>query len=199
MSRQTLRYLLLTSVLTLIFGAGWLGGKMTDPLLVNAEGVNLMAGKLGFGDAPAIDFKLLSKAHVETDTGIVFPEALKKLDGKTVTLTGFMAPYDSIDDMTTALVMPTNVGCFFCQPPSLDQVALIMQKKRGKHPSLAGPVIAVGTLRLQRNNSTQSGRAAEFLYVIDEAEVHSLKDGGDSLPARPSHAPGHARGSLPNP
>ena len=123
MSRQTLRYLLLASILTLLLGAGWLGGWMTDPLLVNADGVHLMAGKLGFGDASAIDFKLLSKAHLETNTGIVFPEALKKLDGKTVTLTGFMAPYDNIDDMTSALVMPTSVGCFFCQPPSLDQVA----------------------------------------------------------------------------
>ena len=49
MSRQTLRYLLLASILTLLLGAGWLGGWMTDPLLVNADGVHLMAGKLGFG------------------------------------------------------------------------------------------------------------------------------------------------------
>ncbi len=195
MSRQTFRRILLGSAAVLLLSILWLG-DFPDPVLNNAEGAQLMADRAGFGNATPIDFKLLSKVHLEKKTDFVFPEALKKLDGQRVTLTGFMAPFDDIEDMTRSLVMPTNAGCYFCQPPSLDQVALIMQKKGGRHPYFSGPVIAMGTFRLYHDGSTHPGHLAEFLYVIDDAEIHALKE-GDVAPSKPSRATGHAKGVLP--
>ena len=69
---------------------------------------------------PEITFPLLDQVRsldlVEPYMG--FPEALLQLDGKEVQLIGFMAPFDSLENMRRCMIVPTYVGCTFCSPPT---------------------------------------------------------------------------------
>ena len=55
-----------------------------------------------------------------------FPESLKKLNGQRVSMVGFMAPFDSLEDMRRCQMVPSYVGCNFCSP-NLRQVVYVTQ------------------------------------------------------------------------
>ena len=65
---------------------------------------------------PEINFPLLGEARPMDliDMALSFPESLMKLDGRKVSLVGFMAPFDSLDDMSRCMIVPSYVGCTFC-------------------------------------------------------------------------------------
>ena len=80
---------------------------------------------------PRINFPLLGEARPTDliDMALSFPESLMKLDGRKVSLVGFMAPFDSLDDMSRCMIVPSYVGCTFCNPPNKRQVVFITQGK----------------------------------------------------------------------
>ena len=82
---------------------------------------------------PMINFPLLGEARPTDliEMALSFPESLMKLDGRKVSLVGFMAPFDSLDDMSRCMIVPSYVGCTFCSPPNKRQVVFITQGKEG--------------------------------------------------------------------
>ena len=69
------------------------------PLLVIGCGPDSQTGPEYEGNAsnlPLVDFPLLGEARPIDliDMKLEFPESLKKLDGRQVSLVGFMAPFD---------------------------------------------------------------------------------------------------------
>ena len=80
---------------------------------------------------PVIDFPLLGEARPVDliDMKLEFPESLKKLNGRRVIMVGFMAPFDSLEDMVRCQIVPSYVGCNFCSPPNLRQVVYVTQGK----------------------------------------------------------------------
>jgi len=144
---------------------------------------------------PVIDFPLLDRVRSVDliDLDFEFPEALKELDGKRVELVGFMAPFDSLDDMRRCMIVPSYVGCTFCSPPSLTQVVFVTQgsKKTSKrYPFIEPPSRVVGTLRLSVSESERDGQSQGFMYSIENAVVTPYAGEG------PSRAPGH--GAAPH-
>ena len=85
--------------------------------------------KLASDSIHVIDFPLLAKARPKDliDMSLSFPEDLQKLDGQKVSLIGFMAPFDSLEDMSRCMIVPSYVGCTFCTPPNLRQVVFVTQ------------------------------------------------------------------------
>lgn len=127
---------------------------------------------------PVIDFPLLGEARPLDliNKELDFPEALIKLDGCRVSLVGFMAPYDSLEDMRRCMIVPSYVGCTFCSPPSLSQVVYVTQ---GNEEAAAGRTYSFieqaslirGTLKLSLPGSAHEGQQQGFPYSIENAKV----------------------------
>ena len=134
--------------------------------------------------AMVVDFNLLGQATQAADGKPIFPASLKDQEGKQVAIIGFMAPYDQIDDMTHCMIMPAYVGCYFCQPPSLSQVAFARQKDRSdaKKPYIDDPVLVSGKLMLYKPESDHPGHLSQFLYVIEDAVIKAYH--GPAAPAK---------------
>jgi hypothetical protein len=140
---------------------------------------------------PVIDFPLMSEARPVDliNKELDFPDALKKLEGRRVSLIGFMAPYDSLNDMWRCMIVPSYVGCTFCSPPKLTQVVYVTQGSDDQ-PARSYPFIeeasqVVGTLRLSLPGSDHEGQQEGFQYSLENAVVTAYK--GDA----PERAPGH--------
>ena len=128
---------------------------------------------------PLINFDLLSETTPDENYLPVFTQVLNELEGKTVSMLGFMVPYESLSDLTNFMLMEVYVGCNFCPPPPLDQVILVRRKKREAplkpHDYVDGPIEVTGTLRLWTKESTDPPfTTRSFLFVLDDAEVQSV-------------------------
>ncbi|MBL9184494.1 MAG: DUF3299 domain-containing protein [Verrucomicrobiaceae bacterium] len=142
------------------------------------------------GPPVRIDFKLLdeTKQPDARKMEVVYPPALEALDGHLVELIAFMAPFESLEDMSECLMLPAYVGCFFCAPPSFTQVVFVRQKDDGrpKKPFIEAPSLVTGTLRLLKPGSSDPAHEMEMLYVVTDATV--VPYDGSNAPAR---VPGH--------
>ncbi len=100
-----------------------------------------------------------------------FPEELKKLDGKKVSISGFITPYADPDNMTKMLLTKSPVGCFFCNPPEENGVVFIRLAAKEKPVSMDNPTITVeGTFHLVQPDCKDE-EAAQFFFTIDDAKV----------------------------
>jgi hypothetical protein len=124
------------------------------------------------------DWDFLNKTDVivsdgKKDATLNYPAEIKALDGKRVAIVGFMAPFEKLDDMSTCMILPASVGCYFCSPPAVTQVALIQQKgeTKDKRPFINEAVIVTGTLRLFTFESQHPAHQADFMYALDDATV----------------------------
>ncbi len=122
-----------------------------------------------------IDFRLLRLTQVKRNPPPIYPEELSKMDGKTVKILGFMAPYDDIENMKNFMLFPTIAGCFFCAPPSAIEVVLIRQKVE-KAKFIYSTIVVEGTLSLWKEDSGDEGHKM-FLYIINDAKVTNYTKG----------------------
>lgn len=196
-------------LLAVIFLAGVLVTVLLERFVMTPDGVALRselaarhlvpATESGADAAPVlIDFDLLDEARPLDliDLSLEFPESLRALEGKRVRLLGFMAPYDSLNDMRRCMIVPSYVGCSFCTPPSLTQVVYVRQADRasGRFPFIEPPSDISGILRLPRTGSTNEGHQDGFVYVIEDAVVTPYL-ASDA----PSRAPGHGSSNSIDP
>jgi len=140
-------------------------------------------------NAILVNWEFLDKTDVvvsdgKKDATINYPHEVKALDGKRVAIVGFMAPFESLDDMTQCMILPAYVGCFYCGPPPVTQVLLIQQinAKKQKRPFINDAVIVTGTLRLFSFDSQHPAHQADFLYAFDDAVVEVFD--GQNKPSR---------------
>ena len=138
-----------------------------------------------------IDFPLLAEARPKDliDMSLAFPDELQKLDGKKVSLISFMAPFDSLEDMSRCMMVPSYVGCTFCTPPNLRQVVFVTQGNKDDetvYSFIEEPSHVTGTFRITRPDSTHEGKEQGFVYSIENAKV--VPHTGEA----PVRAAGHA-------
>ncbi|HAY81082.1 MAG TPA: hypothetical protein DCY79_14850 [Planctomycetaceae bacterium] len=139
---------------------------------------NLEPGDTAAATAPpVINFPQLDDTRpldlIDMELG--FPESLKQLEGRRVSLVGFMAPFDNLQSMRRCMIVPSYVGCTFCSPPSLTQVVYVTQGSN-EAPERPYPFIeqasqVTGTLRLSLPGSVHEGQQQGFLYSIENAVV----------------------------
>ena len=191
--------------------ASFLVGLSIDRFVVTPDGVALrselesrhLRAPDGSGGDPAeapepIDFDLLDEARPLDliDMSLEFPERLRALDGRRVRIVGFMAPYDSLNDMRRCMIVPSYVGCSFCSPPNLTQVVYVRQAERAgaRFHFIEAPSDVSGILRLPRPESTSEGHQEGFIYAIEDAVVTPYLE--SDAPAR---APGHGGSDSTDP
>ena len=139
---------------------------------------------------PEIDFPMLDRARRLDfiNPELVFPESLKKLDGREVSLVGFMAPFDDLRSMRRCMILPSYVGCKFCSPPNISQVVFVTQGDgdgSGAYQFIESPCLVTGILRLSLPDSEHDGKRQGFMYSIEDAVV--LAQPGET----PRQAAGH--------
>lgn len=145
-----------------------------------------------------INFPLLGEARPIDliDMTLEFPETLKSLDGRRVSLIGFMAPFDSLDDMSRCMIVPSYVGCTFCSPPNLRQVVFVTQGKSDEpektYSFIEEPSYITGIFRITHPDSTHEGKEQGFVYSIENADV--VPHTGEA----PARAAGHATPNAHN-
>lgn len=117
-----------------------------------------------------IDFYLLRQTRYYEDQPPAFPKELLALKDKKVKMLGFMSPYDDLNSMKNFMLMPMMTGCFFCVPPSIEEVLLVRQETEEHCPYIAEPIVLEGTLKLW-NQESDDPVYEMFLYVIEDAKV----------------------------
>jgi hypothetical protein len=138
-------------------------GKSSRPLLrafdesslpaIKAQGVNLLP------------WQVLAATTIDAKGRPMFMKYLEQLDGKTVTLTGFMQPVRNELSVTGFLMLEYPVGCWFCETP--EATGLInVELKEGKTAELRkGLVKVTGTLSLNRTDPET------YLFNVKEARI----------------------------
>jgi hypothetical protein len=120
---------------------------------VKADGVN------------PLPWPVLSATTTDMKGRPVFLKYLEQLDGKTVTLTGFMQPVRDELTVTGFLLLEYPVGCWFCETPETTGLVSI-ELKAGKTVELKkGLVKVIGTLTLNRTDPEG------YLFTVTEARV----------------------------
>ena len=126
---------------------------------------------------PQLDFKLFRKTKVKEWANPMpeYPSDLTKLNNQRVKMRGFMAPYDSLDNMSNFMLMTGATGCFFCTPPSMTEALLIRQKPKKELPYLAGAIEVEGKLKLWSGKEEDYIAFEGFFYIIEDAEVKQVQ------------------------
>lgn len=95
----------------------------------------------------------------------VFLKYLEQLDGKTVTLTGFMQPVRDEPAVTVFLLLEYPVGCWFCETPEATGLVSVEMKAGKAADFKRGLVKVTGTLRLNRAD------LEGYLFTVTDARV----------------------------
>lgn len=149
--------------------------------------------------ATQVDFKFLARTKLDpqSPSKVTYPDDMGALDNQRISIVGFMAPFEEIDNMKKFMLLPSYVGCYFCAPPSFTQVLLVEQqtKAEGKLPFINDPIQVTGTLRLYSKDSKHPAHKAEFVYALDDAKVSVYT--GENAPTKASAQPRKPLSSNP--
>ena len=120
-------------------------------------------------DAPnPLPWPVLGETTLDTKAKPTFLKHLDQLDGKEITLTGFMQPVRDELTLTGFLLLEYPVGCWFCETP--EPTGLVnVEVKAGRTAELKkGLVKVTGTLVLNRTDPEG------YLYTIKDARVGAV-------------------------
>ncbi len=168
---------------------------MKTTILIAHAAILIASGLSAKGETPeppqALTFELLAKTTVKEPPSTtihktiesisgpapdatplpVFPGELRKLDGKRVSISGFVTPYADPDKMSKMLLTKAPVGCFFCNPPQENGVVFIRLSAKEKPVNMDVDTITVeGTLHLVQPDSKDE-ETQQFFFTIDDAKV----------------------------
>jgi hypothetical protein len=113
----------------------------------------------------ALPWSVVGDTTIDKHYKPTFPKYLKELEGKQITLTGYMQPLGTDTDCASFMFIENPVGCWFCEMPDITGIVFV-QLPRGKTKEYTRGAIKV-TGKLQLNDSDPEN----FLYTIGEAKV----------------------------
>lgn len=145
--------------------AGLLKTRATRPLVdrqalvglppVKPEGLN------------ALPWNVVTLTNVDRQYKPTFPHYLRELDGKQVTLTGYIQPLGMDPDLNAFLLIEYPVGCWFCETPDLTAIVLVELPPGKAHRFTRDAIHVTGKLQLNSKDPE------DFLYKIVPATVQN--------------------------
>ncbi len=140
-----------------------LKAKSSRPLPIQLDGDELPAIKPdGLNHLP---WSVLSETKVARKFKPAFPKYLQELDGKRVTVDGYMQPLGEDLDCAAFIVVENPIGCWYCEMPGIANM-LQVEMPAGKTFTYSRKRIRIeGTLML---NATDP---ENFLYTVTKAKV----------------------------
>src|SRR5262249_19042208 len=123
---------------------------------IDAKGIN------------AVPWELFGETGLEKPFKVSFPKYLRELDGKQVSLTGFMYPLRGDTELGAFLFIEAPVGCWYCETPESTRI-IYVEMPAGKTARLErGVVRIVGRLHLNAEDPE------DFLYAVRDARVGAI-------------------------
>jgi hypothetical protein len=115
--------------------------------------------------ANPLPWPVLSATTTDAKGRTVFLKYLEQLDGKTVTMMGFMQPVRDELAVTGFLLLEYPVGCWFCESPEATGLVSIELKPGKSVDFKKGLVKVTGTLKL--NHTDPEG----YLFTVTDARI----------------------------
>jgi hypothetical protein len=145
---------------------GHVGGvapRSKRPLLTKLDAAELPPiSDTGINPLP---WAVLTETTLDRKFKPTFAKYLKELDGKTISLSGFMQPLGEDLEVASFMLIEYPVGCWYCEVPEVTNIVLV-ELPPGKTTTFTrGLVKIVGKLSL---NATDP---ESFLYTIGKAKV----------------------------
>ena len=116
-----------------------------------------------------IPWELLGETVLEKPFKPNFPKYVQELQGKQITMTGFMYPLREDPEMTAFLFIEAPVGCWYCEMPETTGI-LFVEMPTGKSTAIRRGLIRI-TGRLQLNATDPE----DFLYAVKDARVGAIE------------------------
>jgi hypothetical protein len=120
---------------------------------VKARGVN------------ALPWTVVTETTVDRQYRPTFPRYLKELDGKEVSLSGYMQPLGEELEVNAFMLIEYPVGCWYCEMPEMTAIVLVELPASKTFNYTRGQVRITGRLKL---NATDP---ENFLFIIRQAKA----------------------------
>lgn len=122
------------------------------------------------GDAVnALPWSVLAETGLDRKFQPAFATFLKELDGKQISLNGYIQPLGQELEMGAFLLIENPVGCWYCEMPEITGIVLVELPDSKTATYTRGPIEIVGKLKLNSNDPEN------FLYSISNARVKNLE------------------------
>lgn len=131
----------------------------------------LIATPLGAIDPKGINpipWELLGETVIEKPFEPRFAKYVQELQGKKITMTGFMYPLGAEPEATEFLFIESPVGCWYCETPETTGIVFVAMPTGQAARVQRGPIRITGRLQL---NSTDP---EDFLFAVKDARVGGL-------------------------
>jgi tetratricopeptide (TPR) repeat protein len=115
--------------------------------------------------ANPLPWGLLAETTIGPKVSRDFPKHLESLDGKTVTITGFIQPIGDGPELSRLLLLEFPVGCWFCETPEPTGLVSVELEPGKRIAAKKGLVRVTGTFALNRDDPE------DFLFCIRDAKV----------------------------
>jgi hypothetical protein len=112
-----------------------------------------------------LPWALLAGTLIEPKVKPVFPDHLKKLNGHTVVMYGFMQPLADAKELTGFMLTEYPIGCWFCESPEPTALVNVELMRGSTTEHKRGLVKVTGTLQLNDDNPE------DFLFRIKDARL----------------------------
>jgi len=112
------------------------------------------------------------------------PASVKAMDGKTVSIIGFMVPFDSVDKIDRfVLLQAPFMGCYHVPPPQPNE-SILVNASRVKPTLTYDPVMITGTLKVEP--SYVEGYLVA-LYTLNLTSIRAAKQSDAELEGLPAN------------
>ena len=115
-----------------------------------------------------IPWELLGETVMEKPFKVHFPKYLHELQGKQISMTGFMYPLREDPEMAAFLFIEAPVGCWYCEMPETTGIVFV-EMPTGQTARYQRGLIRL-TGRLHLNGSDPE----DFLYAVKDARVGAI-------------------------
>lgn len=113
-----------------------------------------------------LDWSLVQKTKGTYWSGPTFHDELLPKNGQRIDIVGFMVPLEEFRQVTTFLLLPMPLECYFCQrPPMRDIVLVTLDESERKVDIYNEPVVINGDLRLNE------GPKQKYFYTLEHAKM----------------------------
>ncbi len=115
-----------------------------------------------------IPWELFAETTLAKPFKVSFPKYLQELDGKQVSMNGFMYPLREDPDMAAFLFIEAPVGCWYCEMPETTGILYVELPAGQTTRYQRGLIRIVGRLHLNASDPE------EFLYSVKDTKVGAL-------------------------
>jgi hypothetical protein len=143
--------------------AGSIRPKSKRPLLAKLD--SGMLPPINIHGVTPLPWSVLAETSLDRDYKPTFARYLRELEGKQITLTGYMQPLGDDLEATSFMLIEYPVGCWYCEMPDIASIVFV-ELPSGRTANYTRSRLKVtGQLRL---NATDP---ENFLYTINKAKV----------------------------